>query len=165
MPQFTSSGLPARCAFAEAEPATTGGAVYAYAITVQASDIDFMGHANNARYLEWVQSAVIAHWQALADAPAVAAHVWVALKHEITYRKPAFLNDRIVATAVLEQVRRESAFYDTVIRRGSEVLAHVKPRWCCLDATTLRPTRVGGDIVRNFLSLGPEQAHIDGRLA
>jgi acyl-CoA thioester hydrolase len=152
MSQFKSSALSAQCASAESEPAATGGAVYSYAITVQDSDIDSMGHVNNARYLEWVQSAVTAHWEALADARAVAAHVWVALKHEITYRKPAFLNDKIVATAVLEQVRRESAFYDTVISRGPEVLAHVKSRWCCLDATTLRPARVGADIVRNFLS-------------
>jgi len=26
------------------------------------ADIDFMGHVNNARYLNWVQDAVLAHW-------------------------------------------------------------------------------------------------------
>jgi acyl-CoA thioester hydrolase len=102
-----------------------------------------------------VTSAVIEHWKKIADPEAVAAHVWVALKHEITYRKPAFLTDKIVATTLLEDVRRESAFYETVIRRGEEVLAHIKSRWCCLDAVTLRPTRIGGDIVKRFMGICP----------
>uniref|UniRef100_UPI001EF950E3 terminus macrodomain insulation protein YfbV n=1 Tax=Enterobacter bugandensis TaxID=881260 RepID=UPI001EF950E3 len=41
--------------------------------------------------------------QALAPVEAVAEHLWVALKHEITYRKPAFLEDDVVATVLLEK--------------------------------------------------------------
>ncbi|WP_253716980.1 thioesterase family protein [Sphingomonas sp. AP4-R1] len=126
------------------------GPSHAHIVAVVPTDIDFMGHVNNAIYLTWVQGAVIAHWQRFAPADAVMAHVWIALKHEITYRRPAFLNDAIVATATLEQVRRESAFYGTVISRGDEVLAEVKSRWCCLDAVTFRPARVGDDIVSHF---------------
>jgi acyl-CoA thioester hydrolase len=110
-----------------------------------------MGHVNNAKYLTWVQEAVIAHWERFAGPEAVAAHLWIALKHVITYRKAAFLNDQIVATTTLEQVRRESAFYETAISRGKDVLAHVKSRWCCLDAQTQRPTRLADDIVRRFI--------------
>jgi acyl-CoA thioester hydrolase len=60
----------------------------AHPIRILPADIDFMGHVNNARYLNWVQDAVVAHWEKLAPPAAVAAHLWVALKHEITYRKP-----------------------------------------------------------------------------
>jgi len=119
-------------------------------ISIEPADIDFMGHVNNATYLKWVQSAVLHHWNRWASPEAVAAYVWVALKHEITYRQPAFLEDELVAVVTLEQVRRESAFYDTVIRRGEEVLAQVKSRWCCLDARTLRPTRLTKDIIDRF---------------
>ena len=73
-------------------------------ISVDASEIDFMGHVNNAHYLKWVQDAVIAHWQNIAPPQAVAEHLWVALKHEITYRKPAFLDDQVIATVMLEKV-------------------------------------------------------------
>lgn len=123
-----------------------------FRVHIEPSDIDFMSHVNNAIYLKWVQSAVIAHWERIAGPEAVVADLWVALKHEIIYRKPAFLNDTIIATAILDEVRRESAFYETVIRRGEDILAHVKSRWCCLDAKTLRPTRLGGDIVKRFLT-------------
>src|SRR3546814_14268560 len=109
-----------------------------------------MGHVNNASYLKWVQAAVLSHWRRIAPPDAVAAHLWVALKHEITYRKPAFLEDQIVATVMLEKVQRESAFYETVIKRGAEGLAAVKSRWCCLAANTLRPARLARAVVGRF---------------
>ncbi|MHA6316821.1 acyl-CoA thioesterase [Altererythrobacter sp. CAU 1778] len=122
---------------------------YAHPITIRPADIDFMGHVNNARYLGWVQDAVLAHWNKLAPAEDAAAKAWVALKHEITYRKPAFLEDDVVARTVLESFHGARAFYHTVISRGEEVLAEVKSSWCCIDAATLRPARIG-DHLREF---------------
>ena len=116
---------------------------FAFPIKVLPEDIDFMGHVNNARYLNWVQEAVLAHWRKLAPAEEVAAKAWVALKHEITYRKPAFLDDDVMARTVLEHFQGARAFYHTVISRGEEVLAEVKSSWCCIDAVTLRPARLG----------------------
>jgi acyl-CoA thioester hydrolase len=121
-----------------------------YPIGIELSDIDFMGHVNNARYLNWVQDAVLAHWHKLAPPEAAAAHLWVALKHEITYRKPAFLDDEIIATVILERVQGARAFYGTIIKRGEEVLAEVKSSWCCIDAQTLRPARIAADIAAHF---------------
>ncbi len=120
-------------------------------IDIEPHDIDFMGHVNNANYLNWVQEAVLAHWRKIAPPQAVAEHLWVALKHEITYRKPAFLDDQIIASVVVEKVQGASAFYDTIIKRGEEVLAEVKSRWCCLDAETLRPSRIASEIAALFL--------------
>ena len=119
-------------------------------ISILPADIDFMGHVNNARYLNWVQDGVVAHWQKLAPPAAVAAHLWVALKHEITYRKPAFLDDEVIATVMLEKVEGVRAFYSTLIKRGEEVLAEVKSSWCCLDAQTLRPARIAKDVADHF---------------
>jgi acyl-CoA thioester hydrolase len=122
----------------------------AHPIRIFPADIDFMGHVNNARYLSWVQDAVVAHWEKLAPPAAVAAHLWVALKHEITYRKPAFLDDEVIATVMLEKVEGVRAFYSTMIRRGEDVLAEVKSSWCCIDAKTLRPARIAKDIADHF---------------
>lgn len=112
-------------------------------ITVAPEDIDFMGHVNNARYLGWVQDAVLAHWNKIAPDEEVASKLWVALKHEITYRKPAFLEDDVIAQTVLERYNGARAFYRTVISRGEDVLAEVQSSWCCIDAKTLRPARIG----------------------
>ncbi len=120
-------------------------------LAVAPGDIDFMGHVNNAVYLTWVQEAVIAYWRSVAPAEAVAQHLWVALKHEITYRRPAFIDDMITASVVAEGVQGARAFFSTMIKRGEEVLAEVKSSWCCLDATSLRPARLARDVVRRFL--------------
>ena len=125
-------------------------ASHSYAIAIDAADIDFMGHVNNASYLKWVQAAVISHWQRIAPDDAVAKHLWVALKHEITYRKPAFLNDDVIATVLLEKVQGARAFYETIIKRGEDVLAEVQSSWCCLDAETLRPARVAHHVIDRF---------------
>ncbi|WP_394269633.1 acyl-CoA thioesterase [Qipengyuania sp.] len=123
---------------------------FSFPITVVPGDIDFMGHVNNARYLGWVQDAVLAHWRKLAPADEVASKAWVALKHEITYRKPALLNDEVIARTVLEKVRGARAFYHTIIQRGEEVLAEVQSAWCCIDAETMRPARLRDDVTRFF---------------
>lgn len=125
-------------------------AIYQHPIGIEPADIDFMGHVNNATYLKWVQDAVVGHWRKLAPADAVAGHLWVALKHEITYRKPAFLDDQVVASVVLEKVEGARAFYATLIKRGEVVLAEVKSSWCCLDAETLRPARIAKHIAARF---------------
>jgi acyl-CoA thioester hydrolase len=123
-----------------------------FPIDVAREDIDFMGHVNNASYLKWVQEAVISHWRGLAPPDAVAKHLWVALKHEITYRRPAFLEDDVVATVLLEKVQGARAFYETVIKRGTEVLAEVKSSWCCIDAETLKPARLARDVIDQFFT-------------
>lgn len=125
-----------------------------FPIKIVPEDIDFMRHVNNSRYLNWVQEAVLEHWRNLAPPDAVAQRAWVALKHEITYRRPAFLDDVVVANVVLESIHGARAFYETVIKRGEEVLAEVKSSWCCIDAQTLRPARIGNDIAAYFFPKG-----------
>ena len=110
-----------------------------------------MGHVNNAVYLAWVQEAVLAYWRTVAPAEAVAQHLWVAIKHEITYRRPAFLDEAIVAQVVAEGVQGARAFFSTLIKRGEDVLAEVKSSWCCLDAATLRPARLAREVVKRFV--------------
>jgi acyl-CoA thioester hydrolase len=125
--------------------------MFSHAIEIAPDDIDHMGHVNNSVYLKWVQDAVINYWERVAPAEAVARHLWVALKHEITYRKPTFLNDIVVADVLAERVHGTRAFFTTVVRRGEEVLAEVKSCWCCLDAASKRPARLAGDVANRFI--------------
>lgn len=133
---------------------------YKFPITIIPADIDFMGHVNNARYLGWVQDAVLSHWRKLAPDEEVASKAWVALKHEITYRKPAFLDDDVIAQTVLESFKGARAFYSTVIERGEEVLAEIQSSWCCIDADTLRPARIGEEVAAYFF--GAAKSDPDG---
>jgi acyl-CoA thioester hydrolase len=124
--------------------------VHNHSVEIEVADIDFMGHVNNASYLRWVQTAVLQHWEGVAPNDAVEAYRWIAIRHEITYRRPAYLGDDITLTVRLDHVKRESAFYETTVRRGKEVLAEVSSRWCCVDARTLQPARVPRQVVECF---------------
>jgi acyl-CoA thioester hydrolase len=125
--------------------------MYRHPIGILPSDIDHMGHVNNSVYLKWVQEAVVRYWEGVAPSEAVGRHLWVALKHEIEFRRPTFLNDVVVADVIAEQVKGARALFTTVIRRGEDVLAEVKSTWCCLDATSMRPARLAKDVISRFL--------------
>jgi acyl-CoA thioester hydrolase len=126
--------------------------MFRYPVAIAPADIDHMGHVNNAVYLSWVQDAVVEYWEKVAPADAVARHLWVAMKHEITYRRPTFLDDTVVADVIAEKVQGARAFFTTVLKRGEEVLAEVSSCWCCLDAATLRPARLARDVAERFVS-------------
>jgi len=127
---------------------------FRHPIAIEPGDIDHMGHVNNAVYLKWVQDAVIDYWRSVAPADAVAKHLWVALKHEITYLKPTFPQDTVVADVIAERVQGARAFFSTVVRRGEEVLSEIQSSWCCLDAVTQRPARLARDVIARFLPPG-----------
>jgi acyl-CoA thioester hydrolase len=130
---------------------TAAAATHDHPLAIAPANIDHMGHVNNAVYLTWVQDAVVKHWERFAPADALDKYLWVALKHEITYRRAAFLDDSLVATVVLERVAGARAFYNTLIKRGEEVLAEVQSIWCSVDAATHRPIRLAREVIRDFL--------------
>jgi acyl-CoA thioester hydrolase len=125
--------------------------MFRHSIAITVDDIDHMGHVNNSVYLKWVQDAVVDYWRSVAPPEAVAQHLWVALKHEISYLKPTFLSDNVVAEVIAEKVDGARAYFTTVVRRGQDVLSEVKSTWCCLDATSLRPARLARDVVSRFV--------------
>ena len=79
-----------------------------------------------------------------------ATTLWVAMKHEITYRRPVFLGDAIHATVAATGFRGAKAMFDTVIRRGGQIVAEIKSVRCCLDTVTNRPIRVAQEVARYF---------------
>jgi acyl-CoA thioester hydrolase len=129
--------------------------MFRHTVAIDPADIDEMGHVNNAVYLKWVQEAVIDYWRSVAPSEAVAQHLWVALKHEITYRRPTFLQDTVVAEVIAEKVQGARAFFRTVLKRGEDVLSEIQSSWCCLDAATMRPARLAREVVARFLPPSP----------
>ena len=125
--------------------------MFRHQVAISPGDIDHMGHVNNSVYLRWVQDAVVEYWEKVAPSDAVAQHLWVALKHEITYRRPTFLEDVVVAEVIAERVQGARAIFSTIVRRGEEVLAEIQSSWCCLDAVTKRPARLARDVVERFV--------------
>ena len=121
-------------------------------ITVAPGDIDELGHVNNVVYLRWIQDVAIAHWRAAATAAQQAAVAWVALRHEIDYKHPTLLADRVVARTWVgtADAHRFERLTEVVRARDRKVLALGRTLWCPVNRATGRLTRVGDDLRRLF---------------
>jgi acyl-CoA thioester hydrolase len=125
---------------------------YELHITVQPDDIDQLGHVNNVVYLRWVQDAAVAHWRAAADPGDQARLFWVVVRHEIDYKRPAFLEDEIVAATWVGAAHGRDFERFTEVRRASDgrVLAVARTLWCPMDRATGRPTDVSEAVRARF---------------
>lgn len=132
---------------------TAGPTPHEFAITALAEDIDFMGHVNNARYLNWIQAAVLDHWQVIAPAAEHAATRWIALRHDIRYLKPAYLGQKLTVAVQLLEVKGPRANYRSTVKRGAELISTIDSMWCDLNASNLKPRRMSKALVKHLLSL------------
>ena len=111
-------------------------------LAVQPDDIDQLGHVNNVVYLRWVQDVAVAHWQATAAPEDQDALVWVVVRHEIDYLRPARAAEAVVARTWVGAVVDGNFERHTEIRRArnQKVLARARTLWCPISRATGRPT-------------------------
>lgn len=121
-------------------------------IEIRPEDIDLLGHVNNVVYVRWVQEAAVAHWQAEAAPEDQAALLWVVVRHEIDYKRPAFLGDGVLArTWVGPAAPRAFERHTELLRaRDGALLARARTLWCPVDAKQLRPTEVSDRVRERF---------------
>jgi acyl-CoA thioester hydrolase len=106
-------------------------------------DIDENGHVNNVVYVAWMQQIATAHWRARAPLDQQPLWAWVALRHEIDYRRPLLPGE--TASAVTWLGTRRGPRFDRYVRidgPDGEMCAQTHSEWVLVDAATKRPTRV-----------------------
>jgi len=121
-------------------------------VPVVAAEIDEQNHVNNTVYLRWIQDVATAHWQALASRQSQETIGWIVLRHEIDYKAPATLDDEIVLRTWVGKASRLTFERFSEIRRKNDdqLLAQARTLWCPINAQTGRPTRVSGDVRKQF---------------
>jgi acyl-CoA thioester hydrolase len=118
-------------------------------IIVKADDIDELGHVNNVVYVRWVQEVAASHWDTVASADLKSKYSWVVLRHEIDYKNPAFINDEVIGTTWVGEHHgaRFERFVKLILAKDQKILAEAKTMWCMLDARTMRPVRIGEEVL------------------
>lgn len=124
------------------------------AFEVEVADIDGLGHVNNLVYLRWVQDVAAAHWRFAATPEQQDAVVWVAVRHEIDYKAPAFAREQIVARTWVEEWTGVTSDRHTEIVRPSDgkLLAKARTLWCAVDPESMRPKRVDPEVRALFVA-------------
>ena len=125
---------------------------YEIDIEVDEADIDQLGHVNNTVYLRWVQDAAIAHWGVIASKEEQDSLLWVVVRHEIDYKRPAFLHDKITARTWVGGLNRRHFERYTEIKRTTDgkLLATALTLWCPVDPVTKKLIRVSEKIEAKF---------------
>ncbi len=123
-------------------------------IAVRPDDIDLLEHVNNVIYLRWVQDAAVAHWVAAANDKEKAALLWVVVRHEIDYKRPATAADVVIArTWVGEADQRTFERHTEIIRkRDNKLLARARTLWRPIDAVSRHPIAVDEQVYQRFSS-------------
>ncbi|MBL8556683.1 MAG: acyl-CoA thioesterase [Phenylobacterium sp.] len=108
------------------------------------ADIDENGHVNNVVYLRWAQDMGVAHWQSLAPADAQATWVWVALRHEIDYRRELKLGETAQGRTWVDEAAAGPRFdrYIRIDGPDGAMCAQVVTTWVLVEQATRRPRRV-----------------------
>jgi len=124
---------------------------YHHSFKVRLRDIDSLNHVNNLIYLQWVLEISGMHWNSLASKEINEKYVWVVLRHEIDYLGQAYLNDGISIYTWIDENEGVKSTRIVHIYCGDKLLTKSKTIWCLLDAKTLKPKRIGQDILHIFI--------------
>ena len=114
-------------------------------VTVRFAETDAQGIAHNAVYLVWFEVARIDYLARFRGGyPALRAEGLEALTLEaqVRYLSPARFDDRLRIHARIGELRGARFRFDYEVRRDGEVIADGWTTHACVDARSLRPTRV-----------------------
>jgi len=130
--------------------------LYRKTFTVPDSAIDFNGHVNNLRYIEWMLSAAQEHSEAagwpmehcIDDYGAT----WVARSHHFDYLRPAYVGEALELKSWIEEIRGVRALRRYEIRRMADgaKICEGQSEWIWVDAETLRPMRIPEELAACF---------------
>jgi acyl-CoA thioester hydrolase len=125
---------------------------------VRFGDTDAMGHANNARFLTYCESARIAYWEAATgEAFALATHgtmeSMILAEIRVTFRSPAFFGERLTVESRVGRIGRTSFTLEHRItasesaRGHARLVATAEATQVLYDYATNRPRAIPADTV------------------
>ncbi len=121
------------------------GFTFSVPVRVRFADTDAQGIAHNAAYLVWFEVARVEYlrafaggYQTLRDQGLEA----IVLESLCRYRLPARFDDLLVVHTRCTGLRGARFRYEYAVARGEELVADGHTEHACVDAATLRPTRL-----------------------
>ncbi|MCY2964315.1 MAG: acyl-CoA thioesterase [Planctomycetota bacterium] len=141
-------------------------AIYELPIQVALEDIDPLGHVNNVTYVQWMQSAALAHSAAQGwphEAYVQLGAGWVVRSHTIEYLQPAYSGDSVVVVTWVADMKKVTSLrrYRIVRRTLREtgpheaLLATAATDWAFVDFKSRLPRRIAPEVSRSFEIVDP----------
>ncbi|HEU5277332.1 MAG TPA: thioesterase family protein [Gaiellaceae bacterium] len=116
---------------------------------VRFAETDAQGVAHNSNYLVWFEVARIAYLAEYAGGYSSIRDQGIeslVLESHVRYRQPARFDDRLTIHARVGELRGARFRFDYRITRADELIADGWTSHACVDAETMRPTRIPADL-------------------
>ncbi|GAA4010095.1 thioesterase family protein [Sphingomonas swuensis] len=128
--------------------------VFTLDLTAEPEHIDELGHVNNAVWVQWIQHVATSDWYATAPEQYRDAFVWVVIRHEIDYLRPALVGDIVTGRTWVDEAPRGARFdrFMEFTSAEGKLLVRARTSWAMLDKATGRPQRITREIVAPFLA-------------
>lgn len=132
-------------------------AAFTLPFTPTPTDIDEIGHVNNAVWVRWIQDMATAHWNATAAPAHIATYIWVVTRHEIDYRGNVKLGENVTGRTWIEKPPKGAQFDRRVefVNAGGKVIVSANTTWAMLDRASGRLLRVPPEVAAPFLEGKP----------
>ncbi|MDR5590795.1 acyl-CoA thioesterase [Christiangramia sp. SM2212] len=127
--------------------------IYEKKLVVEEKNLDKQKHVNNVEYLKWVQDVAEEHWEVRASDEQKLEVIWVVVRHEIDYKKEAFLGDNISLQTYVGETTHVTSIRHVIIKNADtgKLLAEAKTTWCLLDAENKKPVKISEELKKVFL--------------
>jgi acyl-CoA thioester hydrolase len=124
-------------------------------LSVVDEDIDVLGHASNIAFVRWIQDVAIAHSSAVGlglEAYHRLGAVFVVVRHEIDYLRPALRGDALEARTWISSVMAAKCQRSTELVRKTDgqVLARGLTTWGFIEMASGRPRRIPEEVRAAF---------------
>jgi acyl-CoA thioester hydrolase len=128
---------------------------YRLGFTVTEEDIDLLGHASNIAFVRWIQDVALAHSAEVGlgfEAYQRLGAVFVVVRHEIDYVRPALRADELEARTWISSVMAAKCLRSTelVRSRDQQLVARGLTTWGFVAFETGRPKRISDDVRAAF---------------
>jgi len=126
--------------------------IFEQQLKVSESDLDDLQHVNNVQYVQWIQNIAKSHWESRASSEIKERYFWVVIRHEIDYKKQAFLNeDLLLKTFIGEQTHVTSKRHVHILNKeNGDILVEAKSTWCLMEYSTKKPVKISEELLRVF---------------
>ena len=128
--------------------------VFTHRIVAPADAIDELGHVNNAVWVRWIQEVALAHWYSVADPAHQDDYIWVVVRHEIDYLRPAFEGEVLIGRTWVGDAPKGARFdrHMEFVGEDGKVRVRATTIWAIIDKASGRPVRVPAEVVAPFMS-------------
>lgn len=122
---------------------------------VEARETDWIGHASNVAFVDWLQSAAIAHSSALGWTPErylSFGSAFMVRSHRVTYLGQARVGEALIVRTWVEDVSSAKSLrrYEMFTVEDSRPLARAETIWAFVDLKKGMPKRIPDEILEAF---------------